>query len=105
MPNNVLISPRMASPVFGLGLLEAVAEADIMALANSDGISGKANSIWSVKKQAKTLGRFGWKAGQPSVIQQSAGAYNEDMGITSFFFPVESTLGQPQHSVSIGTKR
>ncbi len=109
MPSNVLLSPRMASPVFGLGLLEAIAEADILALAdvndiNGDGISGKPNSVWSVEKQAHTLGRFGWKAGQPSVIQQSAGAYNEDMGVTSFIFPTESTFGQPQHSMSMGRK-
>lgn len=109
MPSNVLLSPRMASPVFGLGLLEAISEADIMALAdandiNGDGVSGKPNSVWSVEKQGHTLGRFGWKAGQPSVIQQSAGAYNEDMGVTSFIFPTESTLGQPQHSMSMGRK-
>ena len=109
LPGNVLISPRMASPVFGLGLLEAISEADILAWADENdadgnGISGKPNRVWSVEKQAHTLGRFGWKAGQPTVIQQSAGAYNEDMGITSFIFPVESTQGQPQHSLSTGQK-
>lgn len=109
LPGNVLLSPRMASPVFGLGLLEAVSEADIIALAdendaNGDGISGKPNSVWSVEKQTHTLGRFGWKAGQPTVIQQSAGAYNEDMGVTSFIFPTESTYGQPQHGISMGRK-
>jgi CxxC motif-containing protein (DUF1111 family) len=43
------------------------------------------------------LGRFGWKAGQPSLIQQSAGAYNEDMGVTSFIFPEENSFDQPQY--------
>lgn len=109
LPASLMISPRMASPVFGLGLLEAVSEADIMALsdvndANGDGISGKPNKVWSVEKQNFALGRFGWKAGQPTVIQQSAGAYNEDMGVTSFIFPVESTHGQPQGALSAGKK-
>ncbi len=109
LPSGLMISPRMASPVFGLGLLEAVSEADIMALsdvddANGDGISGKPNRVWNVEKQSFTLGRFGWKAGQPTVIQQSAGAYNEDMGVTSFIFPVESTHGQPQGVLATGKK-
>lgn len=109
LPANVMISPRIASPVFGLGLLEAIDEQDILALEDvndkdGDGISGKANRVWDVEKQGHSLGRFGWKAGQPSVIQQSAGAYNEDMGITSFIFPKESTEGQPQHTMSAGVK-
>jgi CxxC motif-containing protein (DUF1111 family) len=97
-----MISPRVAPPVFGLGLLEAIDEADILALAdvedtNGDGISGKPNYAWNIVEGKKTLGRFGWKAANPSVLQQSAGAYNEDMGITSFVFPKESSFGQPQY--------
>ncbi len=97
-----MISPRIAPPVFGLGLLEAVADADILALAdvddkNGDGISGKPNYAWNVAEGKKTLGRFGWKAANPSILQQSAGAYNEDIGITSFIFPNESSHGQDQY--------
>jgi CxxC motif-containing protein (DUF1111 family) len=102
LPAGLMISPRVAPPVFGLGLLEAVDEAEIIALAdpadrNGDGISGKANYGWSVLKGKRMLGRFGWKAANPSLIQQSAGAYNEDMGITSFVFPKESSSGQEQY--------
>lgn len=109
LPGNVMISPRMASPVFGLGLLENIDEADILAHAdeqdaNGDGISGKPNIVWDVQKQGFALGRFGWKAGQPNIIQQSAGAYNEDMGVTSFLFPEESTWGQPQNKLSMNRK-
>jgi len=43
-----------------------------------------------------TMGRFGWKAEQPNVLQQTAGAYVEDMGITNPLFPHESCQGQPQ---------
>ena len=55
--------------------------------ADSDGISGRPNEVWDVTSGAKRLGRFGWKAGQPSLLQQSAGAFNDDIGITSTLFP------------------
>jgi CxxC motif-containing protein (DUF1111 family) len=101
-PGDALYSPRVAPAVFGLGLLEAIPEENIRARADesdydSDGISGKANDVWDVLKEAYSLGRFGWKAGQPTVLQQSAGAYNEDMGVTNFIFPKESSFDQPQH--------
>ncbi len=101
-PGDLLSSPRVAPPVFGLGLLEAVPEEDIRARADeadsdNDGISGKANTVWDVVAAHEALGRFGWKAEQPTLLQQSAGAYNEDMGVTSPVFPSESTLGQPQY--------
>ena len=104
LPSDVLFSPRVAPPVFGLGLLEAISEYDIIKHADpndadGDGISGKANRVWDVMSQSFKLGRFGWKAGQPSLIQQSAGAYNEDMGITNFIFPVESSINQPQYDM------
>ena len=102
LPGDLMISPRVAPPVFGLGLLEAIAEADILSLAdaedkNGDGISGKPNYAWNIVEGKKTLGRFGWKAANPSLLQQSAGAYNEDMGITNFVFPNESSNGQTQY--------
>ena len=108
MPANVLLSPRVAAPVFGLGLLEAVSDADILKLAdpndaNNDGIKGQANYVWDVLKQKKVLGRFGWKANQPSILQQVAAAYNGDMGITNLLFPKESSEGQTQFSSNPGS--
>jgi len=99
MPSGVMISPRIAMPVFGLGLLEAIPESAILANvdendADKDSISGKANYVWDPVNNKMALGRFGWKAGAPSVLVQSAGAYNEDMGITNPIKPVESSLGQ-----------
>ncbi|MCB0523909.1 MAG: c-type cytochrome [Lewinellaceae bacterium] len=101
-PANVLLSPRIAPAVIGLGLLEAIDPSDILALAdesdlNGDGISGKANMVWNVEQNQSQLGRFGWKAGQPTLKQQSAAAYNDDMGITNPYFPKESCTGQAQH--------
>ena len=87
--------------MFGLGLLEAVSEADVVALAdendaNGDGISGRPNYVWDVAAQALRLGRFGWKANQPSLRQQTAAAYNGDMGITTGLFSLEPAAGQSQ---------
>jgi CxxC motif-containing protein (DUF1111 family) len=100
LPSSFLYSPRIAPPVFGLGLLEAVSESTILEYedefdSNGDGISGRPNYTWDIEKEQMVIGRFGWKAAAPNVLQQSAGAYNEDMGITSFLFPFESTFNTP----------
>ena len=89
---NMMYSPRVAQQIPGLGLLENIPESSILALSdendtNNDGISGKANMVWDVEKQALALGRFGWKANVPTLKQQTAGAFNGDMGITSSLFP------------------
>lgn len=99
MPSDVMISPRIAMPVFGLGLLEAIPESEILVLADEndsddDEISGKPNYVWDPANNRIALGRFGWKAGAPSVLVQSAGAYNEDMGVTNPIRPIESSYGQ-----------
>lgn len=109
LPAGLMVSPRMPPPVFGLGLLENIAEADILMHvdefdSNHDSVSGRPNYVWDVLKQGYSVGRFGWKSGQPNVLQQSAGAYNQDMGITSFIFPQESSAGQPQGSLSKNKK-
>ncbi|MGY5452341.1 di-heme oxidoreductase family protein [Agarivorans sp. MS3-6] len=88
---DTLFSPRIASPMIGLGLLESISEQDILANAdpndiNQDGIRGVANRVWDQQQQAYTLGRFGWKAGQPNLMQQNAAAFNGDIGITSLMF-------------------
>ncbi|MCB9507169.1 MAG: thiol oxidoreductase [Myxococcales bacterium] len=92
LPAGLVFSPRVAPPVFGLGLLEAVAEADIVALADpddadGDGISGRANRVWSPTLQAMSLGRFGWKANTANLTDQAAAAYFNDMGVSSPVFP------------------
>jgi CxxC motif-containing protein (DUF1111 family) len=98
-PANAMLSPRVGPPVFGLGLLEAIPESQIIALADEtdsdgDGISGKPNYVWNTASQQLELGRFGWKGINPTVLQQCAGAYNDDMGVTTTYFPVESSNGQ-----------
>ena len=92
MHADVMVSPRIAPAVFGVGLLEAIPEEDILALADpddtdGDGISGRANMVWDVRNARTALGRFGWKANVPTVEQQVAGAFLGDIGITSTLFP------------------
>lgn len=101
LPGGVMLSPRVAAPVFGLGLLEAISETDILKNADEpdadgDGISGRANYVWNFGKKKTTLGRFGWKANQPDLLQQVAAAYNQDIGITTSVFPQENSWGQTQ---------
>ncbi len=86
------ISPRVAPAMIGMGLLEAIPESHLLELSDpddedGDGISGRVNRVWDVEAQALAAGRFGWKAEQPSVRQQAAGAFLGDMGITSPLFP------------------
>ena len=88
---NTMMSARIAPPMIGVGLLEAISAKDTLSLAdpedqNNDGISGKANQVWDLIKQKSSLGRFGWKAGQPNVLQQNADAFSGDLGIASPIF-------------------
>ncbi|POB13437.1 MULTISPECIES: di-heme oxidoredictase family protein [Pseudomonadati] len=92
--NNTIVSPRVAPQMIGLGLLENINEEDILAGADpedldNDGISGRANYVFSIVEQRQTLGRFGWKASRPNLLEQNAAAFNGDLGITSSLFPTE----------------
>ncbi len=101
LPGGYLMSARVPLPVMGLGMLEAVPESDILANADpddrdQDGISGRANYVWDPDTKSTRLGRFGWKANVSSILNQVAGALNNDIGITSRLAPVETSYGQPQ---------
>ena len=89
---DTMLSPRVTPPIIGMGLLEAIPEEDILAGADpddadGDGISGRANRVWSDEHGKPMLGRFGWKAGQPTVAQQAAGAFRGDIGISTPLYP------------------
>lgn len=95
LPPNLLESGRTAPHMSGLGLLEAIPEQTLRSWADpddadADGISGRLNRVWDVTEQVMRAGRFGWKAEQPTVRQQVAGALIGDMGITSPMFPEQN---------------
>lgn len=92
---EAMISPRVAPQMIGLGLLEDIDDAAILAKEDpddrdGDGISGRANRVWDLENETLALGRFGWKAGQPSLKQQIAGAFSGDMGLSTSLFPANS---------------
>ncbi|WCT11086.1 di-heme oxidoredictase family protein [Mucilaginibacter jinjuensis] len=99
---NYMLSPRLAPPMIGLGLLEAIPESQIVAGAdpsdaNNDGIKGRANYVYDANTKTKMIGRFGWKANTATIITQIVTAFNQDMGLTTSILPVESSFGQPQY--------
>ena len=88
-------SVRQAPQIIGLGLLEAVPEETILALAdpndkNGDGVRGVPNFVINPETGKTQLGRFGWKAAKQSLRQQTADALIEDIGVTSPVFPSRS---------------
>lgn len=88
MHPEVMLSPRVAPQMIGMGLIEAIADADLLASADPedldrDGISGRANRVWSDTHGQVMTGRFGWKAGKPTISDQSAHAFAGDIGIAS----------------------
>lgn len=104
MPTGVPMSVRLPPPVFGAGLIEAIPVATLLALAdsadaNGDGISGRPNWVRPALYVTASepgggaglqLGRFGRKASVSTILQQTVGAYLEDMGITSPHVPDEN---------------
>jgi CxxC motif-containing protein (DUF1111 family) len=92
LAEGAMLSPRVAPQMIGLGLLEAIPAATILAAADpddtdGDGISGRAQKVWSFEHDRPMLGRFGHKAGAPTLREQAASAFAGDIGISSPIFP------------------
>ncbi|MEM6743800.1 MAG: di-heme oxidoredictase family protein [Pseudomonadota bacterium] len=97
MGDDVMVSPRAPLSLYGLGLLEAISDETLLSWADpddldGDGISGKVNRVHDAATGETAIGRFGWKAEQPSLIAQSADAALNDMGITTSLFPHETCM-------------
>ncbi|WP_322614715.1 di-heme oxidoredictase family protein [Pseudomonas sp. BIC9C] len=94
MHPDTRFSARIAPPMIGLGLLEAIPDEAILANAEAqakanNGISGRPNQVWDDARQKTVLGRFGWKAGQPNLNQQNVHAFSGDMGLTTSLRPFD----------------
>ncbi|MGO4313387.1 di-heme oxidoredictase family protein [Pseudomonas sp. KB_15] len=94
MHPDTRFSARVAPPMIGLGLLEAIPDEAILANAEAqakaeNGISGRPNRVWDDTRQKTVLGRFGWKAGQPNLNQQNVHAFSGDMGLTTSLRPFD----------------
>lgn len=93
MHPDTRFSARVAPPMIGLGLLEAISDADILQNASKrpdkNGVLGRPNWVWDDAQQKTVLGRFGWKAGQPNLNQQNVHAFSGDMGLTTRLRPMD----------------
>ena len=95
MHPQVMVSPRIAPQVIGVGLLEAIDEADILDNAATQAaapgpVKGQVNRVWDAPSGRMMLGRFGWKANVATLAHQTGAAFQGDMGITSRHFPSEA---------------
>jgi CxxC motif-containing protein (DUF1111 family) len=94
MHPQVMVSPRIAPQMIGMGLLEAIPESEILANAKAQAeapgpVKGMPNRVFDGISRTMMIGRFGWKANAPTVGHQTAGAFLGDIGITSAVFPAE----------------
>nr|WP_253278645.1 di-heme oxidoredictase family protein [Pseudomonas thivervalensis] len=94
MHPDTRFSARVAPPMIGLGLLEAIPDEALLANAEAqarenNGIAGRPNLVWDDVQQKTVLGRFGWKAGQPNLNQQNVHAFSGDMGLTTSLRPFD----------------
>jgi CxxC motif-containing protein (DUF1111 family) len=99
IPDDVnVVARRTAIPLFGAGLVEAIADDMLLALEdpqdrNRDGVSGRAAVVVDVATRERRVGRFGWKAQHATLLAFGADAYRNEMGITNDLFPQESAFG------------
>jgi CxxC motif-containing protein (DUF1111 family) len=89
-----IVAHRISIPLFGAGLVEAIPDEALLALADpddsdGDGIRGRAAIVDDLVTGRKRVGRFGWKAQHATLLAFAADAYMNEMGITNDFFPVE----------------
>ncbi len=100
LPAGYMFSVRLAPPVFGLGLLDLIAEPDIVRNADpddvdGDGISGRPNYVYNPFTRQRELGKYGLKANTSSLLVQIASAFSEDMGVTNYVFRSENYMTAP----------
>jgi CxxC motif-containing protein (DUF1111 family) len=88
-----VVAKRLATPLFGAGLIEAIADAEIelnAARSHPDGIRGRAIKVLDVASGTWRIGRFGWKAQHATLLTFAGDAYVNEMGVTSRLFPNEN---------------
>lgn len=101
LDKDTVLSLRQAPTLAGMGLVAKVDADTILAWADAedkdgDGISGRANWVRDLRDGKFKLGKYGWKAGQPTVLQQTADAAAHDMGLTNPLFPREQCTDSQQ---------
>jgi CxxC motif-containing protein (DUF1111 family) len=90
---DVMTSVRIAPPIFGAGLLDAISEDVLLDIARRQqelGFNGRLNHVWDTQQRSLAVGRFGWKANQPNLKQQAGSAFLNDLGVTNSVFKLEN---------------
>lgn len=105
LPKNISISVRKAPALIGLGLIEKIPNKLILENedindVNNDGISGKANLVYSIEKKKYTLGKYTYKGSAPTVKHQIAAAFHNDMGLTTTLFPMDNCTKSQKECLS-----
>ncbi len=95
LSKDAILSQRVPPALIGLGLLEQISDSQLLDSEDiedkdGDGISGKANRVYSPETSAIEIGRYNWKANASKVKHQVAGAMSSDMGLTSPLYPIEN---------------
>ena len=88
-----VVTKRNSTPIFGLGLIEAIPDSTIIANKKqygNDQIDGRVGWVTDLVTRVKRVGRFGWKAQHATLLAFSADAYQNEMGITNKHFPIEN---------------
>jgi CxxC motif-containing protein (DUF1111 family) len=88
-----VVARRQSTPLFGLGLIEAIPDATILKGVRTkavDGVLGKASMVQDVATGKTLVGRFGWKGQQATLLSFAGDAYVNEMGITNRLFPTEN---------------
>jgi CxxC motif-containing protein (DUF1111 family) len=101
-----VIARRAPIPLFGAGLVEAIPDDTLLALADPDdrdrdGVSGRAAIVVDLESRERRVGRFGWKAQHATLLVFGADAYRNEMGITNDIFPVESAFGVAPEQIQL----
>lgn len=110
LDKNANISYRIAPSLNGIGLIELISNEDILKNVdendeNNDGISGRANFVYSNITKKEELGKYTWKASVAFLKEQIAGAASNDMGLTTTIFPNENcTKNQKECNESLKAK-
>jgi CxxC motif-containing protein (DUF1111 family) len=83
-----IVAGRRTTPLFGLGLVDAVPDAELLALAaqqarRQPGTAGRPNMVTDIVTGQVAVGKFGWKSQVPNLLQFAAEAYLNEMGITT----------------------
>jgi CxxC motif-containing protein (DUF1111 family) len=94
-PEATIVAGRRTTPLFGFGLVDAVPESELLALAAKEArrypsTAGHPNMVTDVVTGMQAVGKFGWKSQVPNLLHFSADAYLNEMGVTTPLFPDEN---------------